>query len=286
MKSSHSLPTPTELRYFLEVYQTRHISNAALRLGISQPTLTHALQSLEIKLGAGLFRRTRQGALPTESGHRLHGQARNLIDHWEGITTAVRNTTDELSGRFRLGCHESVGAYTLPQLYQRLDAQAPRIELLLTHDLSRKITERVIAYELDLGFVVNPTRHPDLVLKKIGTDDFCFWKAGKSQPIPKRIYANLELAQTQALLKKSLSKHFPDWNVVHTGSFELTRTLISNGLGVGILPARIAAIDPGLERHDVNLPVFQDEIFLAYRRELLANRAGKTLVGLATGVLK
>ena len=34
------IATPTKIEYFIEIYQTKHISKAAIRLGITQPALT------------------------------------------------------------------------------------------------------------------------------------------------------------------------------------------------------------------------------------------------------
>ena len=280
------IPTPTELKYFIEVYQIRHLSNAALRLAVSQPTLTQSLQSLEKKVGTRLFHRTRQGTIPTEAGIRLYQRANALIHHWEDLQSSVRDSSTQLTGRFKLGCHESVGVYTLPRLLESIDGQAPGIELSLSHDLSRRITERVIAYELDLGIVVNPTRHPDLVMKKLGEDQFTFWKRKDLSRPPQKVFAHLELTQTQTLLKQTQAKVFKDWRVLGTGSFELIRAFTAQGLGVGVLPSRIARMDPSLVLAGSKLPAVRDEIFLVYRREALGSRAGKTLIELAPGILK
>ena len=74
------LATATEIEYFVEVYQTRHVSKAAIRLGVSQPTLTLSLQKLEEKLGTKLFHRTKQGVVPTEQGALFYRKAGKFQD--------------------------------------------------------------------------------------------------------------------------------------------------------------------------------------------------------------
>ncbi|MBC7398270.1 MAG: LysR family transcriptional regulator substrate-binding protein, partial [Bdellovibrionales bacterium] len=166
--------------------------------------------------------------------------------------------------------------------FQNLNQHAPKIEISLVHDFSRKVTERIVSYDIDLGFVINPVRHPDLVLKKLGNDQIRFWKKkGHSNP-PKRIFADSNLNQMAILLGKTYAKYFSDWSLVETASLELIRTLVSQGHGIGILPERIANAEGfDLVAFDKALPSYADEIYLAYRREVLASRAGKELIRLA-----
>jgi DNA-binding transcriptional LysR family regulator len=276
------IATPTEIEHFIEIYNTLHVSNAAIRLGITQPTLTQSLKRLEEKLKTALFIRTKQGVIATEAGTLFYTRAIALQENWGSLQTEIQKLKNEVSGTFKLGCHTAVGGYALPPLMSALNREAPGIELSLVHDFSRKITERLIAYEIDLAYVINPVRHRDLVLVKLGEDQVSFWKKkGLSNP-PKRLLADQGLAQVESLLSKSQQKHFKDWTLLQTASLELIRTLTLDGQGVGILPGRIALSESsGLVPYNDKLPVFQDEIYLAYRKELLMSRAGKELIRLA-----
>src|ERR1700744_991910 len=122
------LATSNELEYFVEVYQTRHVSKAAIRLGVTQPTLTLSLQKLEEKLGAKLFHRTKQGVVPTEQGILFYKKAHSLVDLWNDVHKGLLRSGSEIVGRFKVGCHASVGAYVLPKFFGRLYQEAPGIE--------------------------------------------------------------------------------------------------------------------------------------------------------------
>lgn len=280
------LATPTEIEYFIEVYQTRHVSKAAIRLGVTQPTLTLSLQRLEEKLGAKLFHRTKQGVVATEQGTLFYKKAHGLLDSWNDLHHDLGQSMDTVQGHFKIGCHQSVGAYTLPLFLESINKEAPGIEIDLVHDFSRKITERVVSYDIDLGFVVNPVRHPDLVLKKMGEDRVMFWRAKGSAAVPKRIFADRSLMQIQEILGKTHAKEFGDWKLINSNSLELIRTLTLAGQGVGILPERVAKADGAdLVPYDSKLPIFEDKIFVAYRKDVLSNRAGRELVRLASFTL-
>jgi LysR family transcriptional regulator, cell division regulator len=276
------VPTSTEIEYFVEIFETRHLSNAAIRLGVSQPTLTHSLQSLEEKVGAKLFHRTRQGVVPTEQGAVFYRKSHTLLECWAEAKEGVIQSATEVFGRFKIGCHPSVGGYALPKFLGNLNADAPGIEIELVHDSSRKITEGIVNFKIDLGFVVNPFRHPDLVLKRLGDDRVMFWKARRADVLPKRIFADKGIPQIEGLKEKTYAKEFKGWAVVGTSSLELIRTLTLSGQGVGVLPERVAKADgAGLVPYSSDLPVFKDKIFVAYRKEVMSSNAGKALVRLA-----
>jgi LysR family transcriptional regulator, cell division regulator len=277
------LATAAEIEYFAEVYQTRHVSKAAIRLGVTQPTLTLSLQKLEEKLGAKLFHRTKQGMVPTEQGTLFYRKSHTLLNCWGEVKNGIYLSTSEIVGHFKVGCHQSVGAFTLPKFLGNLQLHAPAIEIELIHDFSRKITESIVSYNIDLGFVVNPTRHPDLVLKKLGDDRVLFWKKRGGGPLPKRIFADASMIQMQELLGRTHAKDFKGWKLVSTTSLELIRTLILSGQGIGKLPERVAKADGAdMVPYDTSLPIYEDKIFLAYRKDVLSSKAGRELIRLAT----
>jgi len=279
------MPTETELLHFIEVYSTRHFTRAAMRLGIAQPSLTQSILRLEEKVKAPLFHRTKQGCIPTKEAILLYDKATRLQELWKELSLDLSRSNQSLSGVFRVGCHPSVGAYTLPRFLEELSLSGPKIEIRLHHDLSRKITEKIVGYEMDLGFVVNPTRHKDLVLTKLGVDRIAFWRAKGKTPGP-RIFADANMVQVQNILGKKSTKKFEDWQLIETPSLELIRTLVLQGAGVGILPERVARAEGAmLERADPTLPEFQDEIYLAYRMDTLKSLAGKALIAAARKVL-
>jgi DNA-binding transcriptional LysR family regulator len=277
------LASSTEIEYFVEVYQALHVSKAAIRLGVSQPTLTLSLQKLEQKLGTKLFHRTKQGVVPTEHGAFFYDKAHMLLECWNEAQKGINKSMSEILGRFKVGCHQSVGAYVLPTFLDNLGRQAPGIEIELVHDFSRKITENIISYNVDIGFVVNPYRHPDLILKKLGDDQVLFWKRHGGGALPKRIFADKNLVQMQKILEKTQSKEFKGWSLISTTSLELIRTLTLSGQGIGIMPERVAKADGAdLVHYNANLPIYEDKIFLAYRKSVLSSKAGQELVRLAT----
>ncbi|HEY8278263.1 MAG TPA: LysR family transcriptional regulator [Bdellovibrionota bacterium] len=261
--------SPQEITYFLECARTENLSRAAERLGITQPALTMALKRLEESLSVELFHRSKKGVRLTKAGELFQTEAKSLADQWDRLTKVLGRSVDELRGSYTIGCHHAVALYSLPQTLPQVLQDFPNLTLELHHDLSRKIMERVIKGELDIALVVNPVRHPDLVIKPVAKDEFGFWTAKEANDLNRTdgkhpvLICEPELLQAQHLLRKLRSK-FP--RTVHSGSLEVIASLANSGAGIGLLPGRVAQQWKNL-KHLPELPVFQDEIALLYRAE-------------------
>ena len=179
------LPSSSDLTYFLEIAHQGNLTHAANHLGVSQPSLTLAMQRLEQSVGTKLFIRSRQGVRLTKAGDQLLLQARKLMSQWEELRQTAMDSVNEIKGRFTLGCHPSVARYSLPLFLPGLLAAHTELEISLEHDLSRNITHKVLNLDIDLGIVVNPTPHPDLVMKSLAEDGDPNPHAKCSSPSPR-----------------------------------------------------------------------------------------------------
>jgi DNA-binding transcriptional LysR family regulator len=273
---------PQDIRYFLEIAQTQNLSHAAVRLGVSQPSLTVAIHRLEQSLKAQLLIRSRRGVQLTPAGRHLIAHSRKFLEMWEELKSETGDAQNEVRGHFTLGCHSSVGLYALPEVLARAMSEHSELHIELRHDLSRKILEAVANVRIDLGVVINPVRHPDLILKKLGEDQVAFWaRPGISEKLQKTLICDPDLVQSQDLIKQAKKKGFHFERYLPTSSLELVSEMARAGAGVGIIPGRVAARHSAKQLVPLkNSPVFRDEIFIAHRVENRQVKSIQTLVEL------
>lgn len=261
------LPSPQEIMVFLEVAQTLNITKAAQRMGLTQPSLSLSLKKLEHTIGENLIIRSKNGVELTIAGKNFQKQARNLLETWEKIKSETTSSVLEVKGNIKFGCHPSVGLYSLHHFLPHLMQNHPDLEITLVHDLSRKITQKVINYEIDMGLVINPVEHPDLIMTKIFEDTVKLWKAKKD--IPDVLICHPELIQTQSILKNLRKGKQKFDRVITSENLEIITQLTLEGCGYGIIPERVLMnLNSKKELHAVpNSPQFKDELHFVFRME-------------------
>lgn len=267
-----ALTSSSDLVYFFEIASTLNFSRAAERLGVTQPSLSQSIQKLEHSLGEKIFVRHKRGVTLTPAGKQLLVHTRSLLQMWEDVRSKTKSSMKEIKGTFTIGCHPSVALYALPSFLPKA-LENPHLEINLVHDLSRNITEQVISSQIDIGIVVNPVRHPDLVIQKLYDDEVTLWhnlSPAKLKLMDKSGYTIISepsLLQTQSLMKKISAAKLPVSRTLQTSNLEVATSLTAAGCGIGILPTRVAQqFSKKLTRLE-NAPSYKDEICLAVRVE-------------------
>lgn len=268
------LPSAAELEYFLELSNSLNMSRASERLGISQPSLSLAVKRLEESVGTVLFIRHKHGVTLTQAGKQLLLHARHLLQYWEKTKSEALASQNEVQGYFTLGCSSTIAVYLVSEFLPNLLEKHPKLEIRLQHDLSRKITESVINLSIDIGIVVNPLRHPDLIIRKLCDDEVCFWTGEGARSIQDAqskqaiILCDPDLAQSQSLLKQMKQAGIVSERLLTTNSLEVVASLTAKGCGIGIIPTRVArAMYPDTLKRISDTPIFADEVCLIYRNE-------------------
>ena len=78
------------LRTFLTVYRVGSLTEAARLLGISQPTASTHVHSLEQNLGCGCLSESPSGVTPTPKAEGLAGMSAHTSTHWTTSPTSPR----------------------------------------------------------------------------------------------------------------------------------------------------------------------------------------------------
>ncbi len=268
----------TDLKYFLELSRTLHVSRAAERLGITQPALSHCLKRIEQETKLALFIRTKKGLFLTDAGRRLSDRAEELIQKWDDVLLAAQNEVQKVAGLIRFGCHSAVAQYTLPLFLAEFLKQYPELTLQLSHGLSRHMSEDVISQKLDAAFVVNPVPHLDLIIKEISRDRVTIWKS-KNCINRDVLIVEPSLLQTQDLQRKLQKKNIHFSRIIESSSLEVIAQLVINGVGCGILPERVVK---AFGEHQIqslkDAPEFHDRMCLVYKSEFRKSRRGQALI--------
>ena len=248
------MPDWTLLRSFLEVLRTGSQSQAAKRLGLTQPTVRRHVEALERELGRTLFLRSASGLRPNELALSLRAPAEAM----EAEATFIErraSAEDGITGTLRISASRIVAAEVLPSMLADLRDVEPglRFEIDDSND-QRDLLHR----EADVAVRMVRPAQLDLVHRHVGGVAIGLyahrsWIEGHGHPRDVN-----ELGERGALLgfdrdpllERLWSAHFPD---LHASSFALrcdNETILlaalRAGLGVGVCHRMLAARDADL----------------------------------------
>lgn len=118
-----------QLRSFVAVAEELHVSRAAARLHLAQPTLSRQIAALERSVGVPLFRRTQRRLQLTSAGEALLTGAREILRRADGATEQARRAARGEVGVLRLGFVQSAVYAALPRLVGPFRAAHPQVRL-------------------------------------------------------------------------------------------------------------------------------------------------------------
>jgi len=143
------------LRQFVAVAEELHFGRAALRLHMTQPPLTMAIQALERRLGAPLFVRTQRAVALAPAGAALLPTVRRLLLAADDLPRQAQAAAAGLSGRLRLAFVSSIAYGPLPGWLQSFRAAQPEVALELREATLDVQLDAFARDEIDAGFVLH-----------------------------------------------------------------------------------------------------------------------------------
>jgi DNA-binding transcriptional LysR family regulator len=149
-----------QLRAFCAVVERRSFSQAAERLGVTQPAVSLQVRSLEKRLGTQLLDRSGRRVEPTEAGLRLYRGAQRLLQlEQDLVADLAQEATGELEGTFEIGASTGPGGVVLAQILCEFAEAHPKLHVALSVYDTQTIVERVAERTLQLGVVGAAPRH-------------------------------------------------------------------------------------------------------------------------------
>jgi DNA-binding transcriptional LysR family regulator len=149
-----------QLAAFCAVVERRSFSQAADRLGVTQPAVSLQVRTLEKRLGTQLLDRSGRRVEPTEAGWRLYRGAQRMLALESQLVADVAATGEgDLAGDLLLGASTGPAAVAVPVALAEFQRQNPDVRVFLTVSDTHSIVERVAARELELGIVGAARRH-------------------------------------------------------------------------------------------------------------------------------
>jgi DNA-binding transcriptional LysR family regulator len=141
-----------ELTAFVRAAETGSFSRVAREFGVSQPSISRMVASLEARLGVKLLLRTTRHVAPTDAGRAFLERARQILADLDDAENAARGV-DSLRGTLRVALS---GAFGIREVIPRLPGFTPQHPKLSIELLMSDRTEDLIAEGADMALRLGP----------------------------------------------------------------------------------------------------------------------------------
>jgi DNA-binding transcriptional LysR family regulator len=161
-----------QLAAFCAVVERKSFSQAAERLGVTQPAVSLQVRSLEKRLGRKLLDRSGRRVEPTEAGLALYrGAQRMLALEGQLIDELDAGEGGELGGTLEVGASTGPGSTVVPVLLCEFQQENPGVAVSLSISDTQSVVDRVAERELELGVVGAARRHRGVVFEPFFRDE-------------------------------------------------------------------------------------------------------------------
>lgn len=275
-------PTLRQIEYFIAVAEYGAFGAAADALGVSQPSLSKQLSTMEEELGVRLFERTSRRVALSPTGRAVLARGRSILREVRDFKAIARGTTSLFAAKLSVGVLPSVGAYFMPIANRRLHDLYPDLRLIIQEGATRQLLDLLKDGAID-AVIGSPTNEPEFDSAPLFEE--ALWVcAASDDPISSNSgpVTLSDLAESPLL---SLSAGFSLHDIVEQlamkagtylsrdyqgGSLDAVRQMAVMGAGVAILPSLYALAeavrDPEFKVRKLDHPEAVHPIALHWRR--------------------
>lgn len=242
--------TLRHMKIFTAVCELESVTKAAEKLYISQPSVSQAIIDLERCYGVPLFDRIARRLYITDAGRQLYEYMTHILSLYDEMEDSMKHWGER--GTIRIGSSITIGNRIVPELTARYQKLHPEVQVYVTIENSDHIEQRVLSGELDFA-LIEGTVHSGRIVSEPFMDDRLTLICAKNHPFSDAAHVSIEKLQkcpflarekgsgTRELVDSSLLAHNvciePVWESIST---QALISGVQNGLGVSILPYRLA----------------------------------------------
>ena len=256
----------TQLRSFHAVAQRSSFTAAARELGVSQPTITTQVKSLELEFGVELFVRRGRRIELTETGSGLLEITRRLFADEKEAADYLNETRGLKTGHLRVG---AVGPYHVTDMLAAFNARHPGLYVSVTVGNSRDTLRDLLDYRTDVAVLAHVDPDPRLVAipyRRHRVIAFC----PADHPFAQRRSIRAHDMEGQRLIvreagsttRRAFDQAMREADVrpkvvMEIGSRESIREAVAKGIGMGVVSEAEFIPDPRIRK----LPIADAEIY-------------------------
>lgn len=244
-----------QIRYYLNLAQTLNFTEAARQSGVSQPSLTRAIQRLEEELGGPLLYRDGKDTRLTALGRDVQVEFMRVQSSLDAVAEIVETSVVGQRRRLVIGVATTIAPKTTASFWRHVLAQLPTVELQFLPMQPGEAESEVLSGRYDLCILTDPPRpNVKLTVQPLYREHLKLAMAASHHLTAQAEVSPADLAKEPYLdrlhceFRSILIKHFMDRNIVMRPRFlsereDWVQQMVAAGAGVCSLPDRSAIVE-------------------------------------------
>jgi DNA-binding transcriptional LysR family regulator len=237
-------------RPFYFAAETLNFTEAARRAGLTQSGISQHVAKMEQQIGVPLFLRVNKRVILTDAGKRLKAHIERYLDDVASLKDTLRQGQAVLKGIVSYAMPAScLMTPHFPLLLARREKSFPGVELRVTICPTPEVIDRLLAGEIDFGFVTKHTGHPALRFIHFCQEEYVLISRDKLRFDALTELRMLDHPGADVLFEHWRAKHLPksklQWQslnlVGRINSLEGVIKMVEGGLGATIIPRHCIA---------------------------------------------
>jgi DNA-binding transcriptional LysR family regulator len=157
--------SPSDLAIFLCIARHSNLSRAAVELDLTPSALSHALRTIEERLGLRLFNRTTRSVALTEAGERLHARIAPAFRDIDDALEDLNHFRGKPSGSLRITAGRASAYLVLPPVVAQFLRAYPDVKVEI---VDNDAFVDIVAGGFDAGVRLGESVEKDMVAIPIG----------------------------------------------------------------------------------------------------------------------
>lgn len=250
-----------QLKTFIAVVELKNFTKTAVKLNMSQPTVSLHIKNLEEELNTPLFIREKKSFHITPAGNLLYKRAIQLLRLAEQTKEEILWQHKEVNGVLRVAASYTIGESVLPDVLVRMHDKYPDLQIEVTIKNTEEVATAVRELKCDVGLIEGSVKASELMVQPFKEDKLLL-VASKNHPLAKRDVVRIEeLLYTHWVMREegSGTREYTDYILQGIGNIKPSKTIISTNEGVRQAVLSTLGI-AALSIHTVNDDITSGEI--------------------------
>ena len=235
------------LLYFSVLAEVEHYTQAASRLGISQPSLSSAIHNLENDLGGvKLFEKVGRNIRLTDQGRFYRSKVDAALKELHSASRILKDSKDDAPLVIRLGLVSGTLNGRVAEEITKYTADNKRIRFQITESSAENLMSLLRKEKLDMAIVDSTSRDQSFHFRILCKRDY-YIAFHKDHPLADREFVSPEevISLPQVVFNYDVGNSFQQWangsamdeNVIcQVNTAQAALDMVDSGIGIAFIP--------------------------------------------------